>query len=119
MNYGVIPFAMANNKEEYQDYTVRFNEIGIDADRIIIVDRSEDITGQLKEGDALVVLSDVKYCKRTNDILNMLEKVLAKGITVCLYNKSIYVIQPDELPLLQILTKRLKHQVQIINPTVN
>jgi len=119
MNYGIIPFAMANNKEEYQYYTDKFNEIGITVDRVIIVNRSEDITGQLKEGDALVVLADVKYSKQTKAVLNMLEKVLEKGITVCLYNKSVYVIQPDELPLLQILAKRLVRHEQVMNPAAN
>lgn len=119
MNYGVIPFAIANNKEECQDYRVRFNEIGIATDRIIIVNKLENITGQLKEGDALVILADVKYCKQTKAVLNMLEMVLAKGVTVCLYNKKVYVIQPDELPLLQMLIRRLMHQEQIINPAVN
>ena len=49
----------------------------------------------------------------------MLEKVLEKGITVCLYNKSVYVIQPDELPLLQILAKRLVRHEQVMNPAAN
>lgn len=119
MNYGVIPFAMADNKKDYQEYTVKFNEIGITEAQIIIVKKSEDITEQLKEGDVLVVLSDAKYCGRTKAVISMFEKILAKGITLYLYNQSLYMIQPDELQHLQKLVNCLEHKKQIVNTVVN
>lgn len=118
MNYGVIPFAIVN-KNNYQDYTVKYNEIGIDEEQIIIMKESEDITGQLKEGDTLVVLSDAKYCGRTNAVINIFEKVLAKGITLCLYNKNLYVIQPEELSMLKKLSNQLERRGYTINSVDN
>lgn len=107
MNYGIIPAIIANNDEERRSYTETYGEIGISTDRIISAYNSVDIMEQLKAGDALIVLCNVNFCHYTTVIMGVMEQVLSKGITLGFYNRNIYIIQPDELPMLQSLVKRL------------
>lgn len=107
MNYGVIPSAIADNEEAYRDCIGKFCGIGIPADRIIIATGTEEAIKNLRSGDMLTVLYGAHLYNRVSDVLEMMEQILVKGITLCFYGKTFSIIQPIELFALRQLAGQL------------
>lgn len=107
MNYGVIPSVIADNEEAYRDCIGKFYGIGIPADRIIIATGTEEAIKNLRSGDMLTILYGAHLYNRVSDVLEMMEQILVKGITLCFYGKTFSIIQPMELSVLQKLAGQL------------
>lgn len=106
MNYGVISVVVADQTEEYQKYVCRFDKVGITADRIIVAICLKEVVEQLKPGDMLVILPPMRLCSRINEVLDMMEQLLSKGITLCFCSHGTCIIRPEELPVLRVVMKQ-------------
>lgn len=107
MNYGVIPSVIAGNEEVYRDCIGKFYRIGIPADRIFIATGTEEAIKNLGAGDMLTILAGVPLYNRVGDVLEMMEQILAKGITLCFYGNTFSITQPMELSALRKLAGQL------------
>lgn len=107
MNYGVIPAVTADNAEEYRRCIDLYRMAGITANRIIVATSTKVVVERLKPGDMLVMLYQACSCSHVDEILNLMEQLLSKGITLCFCNQNVSIIKPEDLPILRTLMKRV------------